>query len=58
MGFGKRVYDLDIDSDAVLLSSDISAVVEDVISDSKLASTVVGSDSFNDALANAVEDAV
>ena len=52
------MYDLDIDSDAVLLSSDISAVVEDVISDSKLASTVIGSDSFNDALANAVEDAV
>ena len=58
MGFGKRVYDLDIDSDAVLLSSDISAVVEDVISDSKLDSTVIGSENFNDALANAVEDAV
>lgn len=58
MEFGKRVYNLDIDEDVVLLSSDISAVVDNVISDSKLASTIVDSDNFNNALNTAVGDAV
>lgn len=61
MEFGKRVSDLEIDNDIVLLSNDISSLSAAIINNSEIANNVINSEDFklaSNQITNNVLDAV